>query len=73
MVIYDEEMFVPGCFGLLNLNGGDFYTEETWEWIEQGYDGEVALGPEGHLWISGGPGFRSAIQHALTSGSPLTA
>jgi hypothetical protein len=66
---YDEiadTVTVPGCFGLLNLDGGDLSTTEIIEWITNGYPGEVELDPEtGSTWIGGTSGFRAAMQKPL--------
>jgi len=62
MKIYWPDLIVPGCFGLLNLDGGSLGTPELEDWILNGYDGEVALGPDGYLWINGTTGWRAALK-----------
>jgi len=37
---------VPGCFGLLNLDGGSFGTTKAKDWILNGYDGGLVIPPE---------------------------
>ncbi len=64
----------PGCFGLLNLDGGSLGTTELWDWIVNGYDAEIAVDPEeGYVWIDGCTGFRSALELALEQklGQPM--
>jgi hypothetical protein len=67
--VYDDiadTVTVPGCFGLLNLDGGDLSTSEIIEWITNGYPGEVELDPEtGTTWIQGTSGFRAAMQKTM--------
>ena len=70
--VYDEYLgeltVVPGCWGLLNLDGGELATSELTDWIRYGFDGEFALNPEtGDLWIDGTTGFRAALQAAVNS------
>ena len=65
MKVYWPDMIVPGCFGLLNLDGGSLGTPELNDWILNGYDGEVALGPDGYLWIQGTTGWRAALKSAV--------
>jgi len=62
MKIYWPDLIVPGCFGLLNLDSGSLGTPELEDWILNGYDGEVALGPDGYLWINGTTGWRAALK-----------
>lgn len=63
---YLHDTIVPGCFGLLNLDGGSSGTPELRDWILDGYPGEIALDPETDcLWIEGTPGWRSALKSAL--------
>jgi hypothetical protein len=66
---YDEiadKTVTPGCFGLLNLDGGDLATDEITRWIADGYDQTVGIVPAvGYLWIDGTSGFRAAIQKPM--------
>jgi len=56
----------PGCWGLLNLDGGDLSTTELLEWIANGYNGGIELGPEDNsVWINGTTGFRAAMNKPL--------
>jgi len=58
----------PGCFGLLNLDGGSFSTQEMKDWILNGYSAEFKIDPAaGYLWVDGGTGFRSSIRSAIQS------
>jgi hypothetical protein len=53
----------PGCWGLLNLDGGSLGTDELKYFIEHGYDGTFQMDPAtGHVWIDGTSGFRAALQ-----------
>jgi len=62
----DSDDMAPGCFGLLNLDGGSFGTPEVTDWILNGYDKEIRIDPTtGYLWVDGGTGFRSAIKSAV--------
>lgn len=66
ITFYDHGQFAPGCFGLLNLDGGSFNTPEVEDWILNGYDDEVRIDPDtGYLWIDGGTGFRAAIKEEM--------
>lgn len=57
---------VPGCFGLLNLDGGSLGTQELIDWITYGYQGYWGIDPdEDGLWIDGTSGFRAALQKAM--------
>lgn len=52
-----------GCFGLLNLDGGDLGQPEIEEWILNGYHGPLAIDPEEpYLWVEGTSGFRAALE-----------
>ena len=64
VTIYDGGLFAPGCFGLLNLDGGPFETPELTDWVLNGYDGGFVLDPDvGWLWVDGGTGFRAALNN----------
>jgi len=66
MTIYDHGQVAPGNFGLLNYDGGSLGTPELWDWILNGYQGEVTIDPGvGYTWISGECGFRSSIKDAI--------
>jgi hypothetical protein len=65
MKIYWKDSIMPGCFGLLNLNVGSLDTGELKEWILNGYDGEVALGPDGYLYVTGTTGWRATLKSAV--------
>ena len=75
---YDEgngsDTVAPGCWGLLNLDGGDLGTTEIIDWLLNGYDEPLELDPEdGYTWVSGTSGFRAALQKPLVSiiGEPM--
>lgn len=75
---YDEgngsDTVAPGCWGLLNLDGGDLGTTEIIDWLLNGYDEPLELDPEdGYTWVSGTSGFRAALQKPLISiiGEPM--
>ena len=75
VTIYDQDKFAPGCFGLLNLDGGSFGTSTVKDWIRNGYPETVELDSDtGHRWVPGGTGFRSAIKSAVNAriGDELT-
>ena len=66
MIFYDHQQVAPGCFGLLNLDGGSCGTPELLEWILNGYDGGITIDPElGYVMVDGSPGFRAALKSAL--------
>jgi hypothetical protein len=65
MKIYWPDLIVPGCFGLLNFDGGDLATGELIDWIESGYDGEISLEPDGCLYIDGTTGWRAALKQSV--------
>lgn len=74
MTLYDRQGFAPGGYGLLNFDGGPFPVREATEWILSGYSGPLAIdASSGYVWISGGTGFRSAIEDAVEQiiGSPI--
>ena len=52
----------PGCWGLLNLDGGDLSTPELVEWITNGYGETFEISDDGYIWIGGTSGFRAALQ-----------
>ena len=66
MIFFDNQEPVPGCFGLLSLDGGSCATSELLEWIVEGYDGGITIDPElGYVMVGGDPGFRAALASAL--------
>ncbi len=57
---------VPGCFGLLNLDGGSLGTSELVDWIEHGFSMPFEVSPDdGYIWIDGTSGFRAALQQPM--------
>lgn len=75
---YDEgngaDKVAPGCWGLLNLDGGALSTTEIIDWVLNGYDEPLELDPEdGYTWVSGTSGFRASLQKPLISiiGEPM--
>ncbi len=61
-----EDQVAPGCWGLLNLDGGSLGTDELQEWIENGFNGSVIISSEGGaIWFDGTSGFRAAIQGSI--------
>lgn len=69
-----DESVAPGCWGLLNLDGGSTGTTELRDWILNGYSGPLALDSEtDHLWIDGTSGFRSALEKSILEriGEPM--
>ena len=62
MMLYNQTKLAPGNFGLLDLNGGANSTPDLAQWILYGYGNEIALGSGGYVYISGNPGWRSALQ-----------
>ena len=65
MCFYWPDLIVPGCFGLLNLDGGDLGTPELVDWILNGYDGEIEIPEDGFLWIDGTTGWRAVLKKPL--------
>ncbi|MCK4375437.1 MAG: hypothetical protein KAX19_08915 [Candidatus Brocadiae bacterium] len=75
---YDEgngwDTVAPGCWGLLNLDGGNLGTPELIDWIVNGYDGTIRKDPEqDSVWIDGTSGFRATIEDAMIQkiGKPM--
>jgi hypothetical protein len=57
---------VPGCWGLLNLDGGDLGTSELIDFIVNGYPAAFEVDSEdGYIWIDGTSGFRAALQDTM--------
>lgn len=57
---------VPGCFGLLDFNGGSNDTPDLIDWITNGYDGAFGVDPAtGKVLIDGDTGFRTALEKAI--------
>jgi hypothetical protein len=57
---------VPGCWGLLDLNGGSNSNQETQDWILNGYDQVFSVDTDnGYIWIEGTPGFRASINDEI--------
>jgi hypothetical protein len=69
--LYDDvqdKTSLPGCFGLLNLDGGELSTTEIIDWITNGYDGGVELDTSkdpASLPVPGTSGFRAALQKTM--------
>jgi len=68
-----DQKVIPGCWGLLNLDGGSLGTPELVNWIENGYQGTIDIGSDGGTWIDGTSGFRAGIQAAMNTviGKPI--
>ncbi len=64
-LVYEHSHFTPGCFGLLNLDGGSPNTPELWDWILNGYDGFSVPKDPGYIWVTGSPGWRSTLVHTM--------
>jgi Flp pilus assembly protein TadG len=63
-----NDMVVPGCWGLLNLDGGDLSSSEIIDWIYNGYNGGIELNPSSnYVWIDGTSGFRATMNQPLQS------
>ncbi len=69
-----DSKVAPGCWGLLNLDGGNLGTPELIDWIVNGYDGTIRKDPEqDSVWIDGTSGFRATIEDAMIQkiGKPM--
>lgn len=63
---YDVNTLAPGCFGLVDFNGGSSGTSTLRDWISGGYDYEFGLDPSvGYVWIDAATGFRSALESTM--------
>ena len=61
-----NDQVAPGCWGLLNLDGGDLSSSEIVDWIYNGYDGGIELAPDSNcVWIDGTTGFRATMNKPL--------
>jgi hypothetical protein len=61
-----DATIVPGCWGLLNLDGGELGTSELIEYIVNGYPAAFEVDSEdGYIWIDGTSGFRAALQDTM--------
>ena len=56
---------VPGCWGLLNLNGGALGTKEMVDWILNGYNEPFRIPDGEELWVDGTSGFRVGLQKPM--------
>jgi hypothetical protein len=73
ITFYPESDIPPGCFGLLNLDGGSTSTKELKSWIEQG-GCEVMLTTDSEgVWVHATTGLRNAIEKPMKDlvGSPV--
>ncbi len=63
---YNREEVAPGCFGLLNYDGGSGSAEEARRWTLHGYDGEFDFDPAwGYDWINGTTGLKTSIKEGV--------
>ncbi|MGD2174712.1 MAG: pilus assembly protein TadG-related protein [Candidatus Brocadiaceae bacterium] len=61
-----QDTVVPGCWGLLNLDGGDLGSDELKEWIANGYDAPWRVDPDtGNIWVPGTSGFRATLDKPM--------
>ena len=66
ITFYDVNTLAPGCFGLVDFDGGSSSTKTLKEWISGGYDYEFGLDPSvGYVWIDAATGFRSALESTM--------
>ena len=66
ITFYDVNTLAPGCFGLVDFNGGSSATSTLKDWISGGYDYEFGLDPSvGYVWVDAATGFRSALESTL--------
>jgi hypothetical protein len=62
VTLYDDNVIVPGVFGLLDFDGGENSTDDLVDWIDNGYGGELWIDPAvGYLLVEGNPGFVDAL------------
>jgi len=68
MTIYDDGQVAPGCFGLLDFNGGSHGVPELRDWILNGYDDTFGIDPEqGYTIVSATPGLKVALKTELNA------
>ncbi|MFO7958978.1 MAG: TadE/TadG family type IV pilus assembly protein [Candidatus Brocadiia bacterium] len=61
-----EDTVAPGCWGLLNLDGGSLGSDELKEWIESGYDMPFLIDPDdGFVHVDGCSGFRATLNQPI--------
>jgi len=67
LIMYDNEGVVPGCFGLLDFNGGDHSAEEAKYWTRYGYYGPFDIDPSGDEVIAEGTtGLKTSIKAGVS-------
>ena len=69
-----EEMWAPGQFGWLDLNGGSNSTTELLAWMQNGYPGMFAIDPAvGFIMVDGSPGLRNSLKQYFNAliGQPI--
>jgi len=66
LTMYDNASVAPGCFGLLDFDGGDHSAEEAKYWTRYGYQGPFDVNPSGgELVVSGTTGMKIAIKEGV--------
>ncbi len=61
-----SDTVAPGCWGLLNLDGGDLSSSEINNWIYNGYNGGIELDSVTDcVWVDGTTGFRATMNNPL--------
>ena len=64
ITLYDNTKQAPGNFGILAFGGGSM--DDLWDWILNGYPGEVDIDPDaGYAEIQGTPGLRTPLDGAV--------
>ena len=69
-----EEMWAPGQFGWLDLNGGSNSSQELLDWMQNGYPGMFAIDPVvGFIMVDGSPGLRNSLKQYFNAliGQPI--
>ena len=63
MTMYNNSSPVPGCFGLLDFDGGDHSAEEAKYWTRYGYDGPFDMDPDGgQMIVEGTTGLNTSVK-----------
>ncbi len=65
MTLYDKSTLAPGCFGLLNLDGGPVNVPELRDYIEEGYDGVIVSQEPGYEWVEAATGWKATLIDAM--------
>ena len=66
LTMYDNASVAPGCFGLLDFDGGDHSADESKYWTRYGYEGPFDVNPPGgELVVSGVTGIKISVKEGV--------